>query len=361
MVSFRCVHCRSERVVKDGFTQAGKQRVRCRGCGKRSHQAPTPRGASAEKQAMVLAALGERMSLRPAARTFRMSRDTITGLLGKKTPGKKDTVMMQEQSRSGIGYFETMLLSAQEGDVLELDEVWSFVFRKSQQVWIWLALCRRTRQIVAWMPGPRDHITLKQLWNKIPDSYKRLLQNGHLFHRLLVVTPKSFRKSNTTLEAKQKGKPTTSNASTAPSDRACRAWSGRPSPSPSATSGTSDASDTSSSPTTSAKPKPTYDNLPSSKLSPPKRPIPVFPTARGSGEFENHRLSHQCHDAVLETAGSGKHKNPPALANGFLCFGFCSVSWPRPRTFEPLIYRLHLTTSKVVQVLSASVRVASNP
>jgi IS1 family transposase len=39
-------------------------------------------------------------------------------------------------------------------------------------VWIWLALCRRTRQIVAWMPGPRDHITLRQLWNKIPPSYK---------------------------------------------------------------------------------------------------------------------------------------------------------------------------------------------
>ena len=25
---------------------------------------------------------------------------------------------------------------------------------------------------VAWMPGPRDHITLRQLWDKIPDSYK---------------------------------------------------------------------------------------------------------------------------------------------------------------------------------------------
>jgi len=85
MVSLSCVHCQSDRLVKDGFTQAGKQRVRCQGCGKRSNQVPTPRGASAEKQAMVLAALGERMSLRAAARTFKMSRDTITGLLEKKT------------------------------------------------------------------------------------------------------------------------------------------------------------------------------------------------------------------------------------------------------------------------------------
>jgi hypothetical protein len=32
------------------------------------------------------------------------------------------------------------------------------------------------------------------------------------------------------------------------------------------------------------------------------------------------------------------------------------LAWPRPRTYEPLIYRLHLTTEKVVQVLSATVR-----
>ena len=55
--------------------------------------------------------------------------------------------MLQEQRRTGVGYLEKTLLAARKGDVLELDEVWSFVFKKSQKVWIWLALCRRTRQI----------------------------------------------------------------------------------------------------------------------------------------------------------------------------------------------------------------------
>ena len=80
--------------------------------------------------------------------------------------------MLQEQSRSGVGYLQATLLPAEPGDVLELDEVWSYVFKKTNQVWIWLALCRRTRQIVAWMPGPRDPITLRKLWEKIPDAYK---------------------------------------------------------------------------------------------------------------------------------------------------------------------------------------------
>jgi len=34
---------------------------------------------------------------------------------------------------------------AQAGDVLELDELWSDVGSKKNQVWLWIALCRRTR------------------------------------------------------------------------------------------------------------------------------------------------------------------------------------------------------------------------
>ena len=40
--------------------------------------------------------------------------------------------------------------TAANGEVLELDEMWSFVYRRSNKRWIWLALCRRTRQVVAY-------------------------------------------------------------------------------------------------------------------------------------------------------------------------------------------------------------------
>jgi insertion element IS1 protein InsB len=33
--------------------------------------------------------------------------------------------------------------------ILELDELWSFVFKRINKVWIWIALCRKTRQVVA--------------------------------------------------------------------------------------------------------------------------------------------------------------------------------------------------------------------
>ena len=67
---------------------------------------------------------------------------------------------------------ETTLERHQKGDVLELDEVWSFVKRRKNKRWIWLALCRRTRQIVAFVIGCRGKPTCQKLWEAIPDSYK---------------------------------------------------------------------------------------------------------------------------------------------------------------------------------------------
>jgi len=40
-----------------------------------------------------------------------------------------------------------------EATVLELDELWSFVLKKANKAWIWIALCRKTRQVVAYAIG----------------------------------------------------------------------------------------------------------------------------------------------------------------------------------------------------------------
>src|SRR5262245_5023648 len=57
--------------------------------------------------------------------------------------------------------------------VLELDELWSFVLKKVNQVWIWLAICRKTRQIVGYALGRRDEATCRKLWHSIPHKYRR--------------------------------------------------------------------------------------------------------------------------------------------------------------------------------------------
>ena len=62
--------------------------------------------------------------------------------------------------------------AAEPEDVLELDEVWSFVLKKAQKRWLWTAMCRRTRQIIAYVIGDRSEATCQKLWQAIPEMYK---------------------------------------------------------------------------------------------------------------------------------------------------------------------------------------------
>ena len=59
-----------------------------------------------------------------------------------------------------------------EASVLELDELWSFVLKKTNQAWIWIALCRKTRQVVAYAVGDRSEQTCRGLWEAIPHAYR---------------------------------------------------------------------------------------------------------------------------------------------------------------------------------------------
>lgn len=68
-------------------------------------------------------------------------------------------------------------LNDPDATILELDELWSFVFKKANKVWIWIALCRKTRQVVVRAVGDRSKETCLELWNNVPDEYRK----GHCF------------------------------------------------------------------------------------------------------------------------------------------------------------------------------------
>ncbi len=65
------------------------------------------------------------------------------------------------------------LLPAEGGDVLELDELWSFVGSKANPRWLWIALCRQTRQVVAYFIGDRSADSARALRQRIPPDYRR--------------------------------------------------------------------------------------------------------------------------------------------------------------------------------------------
>lgn len=59
--------------------------------------------------------------------------------------------------------------------MLELDELWSFVARRQNKRWVWLALCRRTRQVVAYAVGDRSQKTCRLLWDRVPPALRHAL------------------------------------------------------------------------------------------------------------------------------------------------------------------------------------------
>ena len=60
-----------------------------------------------------------------------------------------------------------------EWEILELDELWSFVGHKKRKVWLWLVVERARRRIVGWTLGSRGEASLRKLWHALPRRYRR--------------------------------------------------------------------------------------------------------------------------------------------------------------------------------------------
>ena len=81
------------------------------------------------------------------------------------------------------------LLPAEPDDILEYDEMWSFVaFRKNKR-WLWTVMCRRTRQIIAFAIGDRSAKTCRHLWSRVPEEYRRCASFSDFWEAYQVVLP----------------------------------------------------------------------------------------------------------------------------------------------------------------------------
>ena len=52
------------------------------------------------------------------------------------------------------------------------------LLKEHNKSWIWIALCRKTRQVVARAVGDRSEKTCRELWNAIPEVYRK---KGHCY------------------------------------------------------------------------------------------------------------------------------------------------------------------------------------
>ena len=80
----RCSHCAGEDVVRDGLTPGGKQRYKCKACGRVSRDSPQYERYSAAQKEQILRAYNERPSMRGIQRVFGVSRPTLIKWLKKR-------------------------------------------------------------------------------------------------------------------------------------------------------------------------------------------------------------------------------------------------------------------------------------
>jgi len=131
--------------------------------------------AKKTQKSIILSAYQERISLRGLERIFDVARQSISKWIVehvKELPKLKDT-----------------LLPAEPGDVLEYDEAWSFVRKKINKRWLWTVMCRRTRQILAFVIGDRSEMTCRRLWNKVPLAYRRCVSYSDFWEAYQKVLP----------------------------------------------------------------------------------------------------------------------------------------------------------------------------
>src|SRR5689334_17108928 len=108
--------------------------------------------------------LQERLSLRGICRAVGVGMKWLMGFLVECYEAAP--VHLNVQIPQGCDPFLVCPLEA------EADELWSFVGKKTNPQWLWLALDARSRQVLAFHVGDRSRKSARQLWNQLPAVYR---------------------------------------------------------------------------------------------------------------------------------------------------------------------------------------------
>ena len=156
IITHQCPRCGSENMVRNGRDYKGSQKYHCKACDSYG-TLQASQGYDKVFKEQIQKAFLERLSLRGIERVFDVSRHTVSRWV--------------VEWAANLPPLEETLAPVHPDDVLELDELWSFVACKANKRWVWVALCRRTRQIVAYFIGDRSEASCRQLWRRIPTDY----------------------------------------------------------------------------------------------------------------------------------------------------------------------------------------------
>ena len=160
-----CPTCDSTNTKKNGYIHNGKQNHCCKQCGRQFVFNPQQILISSAKRERIQRLLIERIPLRGICRTEGVSLRWLLGFMVNLYDQLPDDLNLQAKAE-----VEELMIYTLESEV---DEMLSFVSEKANKQWIWIAMDRGSRQIIAFHVGDRSRVSAKALWELIPECYRQ--------------------------------------------------------------------------------------------------------------------------------------------------------------------------------------------
>ena len=160
-----CPRCQSPKYKKNGHIHNGKQNYQCHNCGRQFVDCFEQDRVSDDTRALIERLLVERISLRGICRAVGVTLKWLLRFLVQCVEALPDHLHVE-------------LLTCHQDVMLqrlavEADEMSSFVQKKANKLWIWLAMDTKTRQVIAFHVGDRSRRSAKRLWARIPHAYRQ--------------------------------------------------------------------------------------------------------------------------------------------------------------------------------------------
>jgi IS1 family transposase len=117
-----------------------------------------------EQRALIERLLLERISLRGICRAVGVGLRWLLQFMVARFAAAPDHLYVRPPAGT-----QAVILQRLEAEV---DELWSFVGKKANRHWVWIAMDATTRQVIAFHVGDRSGQSAKALWEQIPAVYQ---------------------------------------------------------------------------------------------------------------------------------------------------------------------------------------------
>lgn len=154
-----CPRCHSHHTVKNGRIHNKKPKYQCQNCQRQFVEKSTKKVIAQETLELIDRLLLEKIPLAGIARAAQVSKTWLQKYVNAKYDRVSQQVKVSAKPKGKL--------------ILECDEAWSFVDSKGNKQWIWLAMDRKTREIVGVYVGARSKQAAKELWNSLLSVYRQ--------------------------------------------------------------------------------------------------------------------------------------------------------------------------------------------